>query len=271
MHSTPAGSRWRTRRAAPRRSPSAAPRCPSSRRPTASTFSPGVMAYGHTTNRSTSVITEIKNGDVTVRSSDGIQLVNSPVPACSMRSKRAAQRPFEASVASACLGNGTRRLHLAHALPTQVLGFNGDDIYVGAAHPLRNRVEFFGRAGDDHALYAPSQTGVNVSKNERADDGRAGFDYDNIRGDVERLTGSAQRDTLSGGGGADRIDGGLGDDALFGNGGSDQFLMGLGRRRGRPDRRRRGVRRDLLQPAHAPGDGQPVGRRRRRRRSRRAR
>ncbi len=187
-------------------------------------FSPGVMAYSHTTNRSTSVITEIKNGDVTVRSSDGIQLVNFPCRRLGA---------FEASCPGASvqrlsvnLGSGHDAFTSRTALQTQVLGFSGDDVYVGAAHPLRNRVQFFGMAGDDHALYSPAQTGVNVSKNDRADDGRAGFDFDDIRGDVERLTGSAQRDTLSGGGGTDRIDGGLGDDALFGNGGNDQFFMG---------------------------------------------
>ncbi len=230
MHiSTPAGPCWRTTRraliAAALPLVAAVVALPSvAEANSVNLFSPGVMGYSHTTNRSTSVITEIKNGDVTVRSSDGIQLVNSPCRRVDA---------FEAS----CPGASVQRLSLAlgaghdaftsrTALQTQVLGFNGDDIYVGAAHPLRNRVEFFGMAGDDHAFYVPAQTGVNVSKNERADDGRAGFDFDNIRGDVERLTGSAQRDTLSGGGGTDRIDGGFGDDALFGNGGSDQFLMG---------------------------------------------
>jgi Ca2+-binding RTX toxin-like protein len=185
----------------------------------------GLMSDVHTSQRSASVISEVVGNDVHIRSNDGItQILN---PQC---------RRIDAQTA-ACPGGAVQRLTIqlgpGHdvftsrtALDTLVIGFGGDDVYVGAAHNLRNRVEFIGRDGTDAAMYLSSTTGVRVTKDEQANDGRPGFDFDNIRGDVEKLVGSPHNDVLTGSNSSapEYLDGNMGDDVLKGLGGPDVFL-----------------------------------------------
>ena len=186
----------------------------------------GLMSYTHDSPRSTSVISSVQGGDVRLRSSDGIpEIVQGP------QCRRV--DAFEV----ACPGGSVQRLTVVlgpgddvftsrTSLETLVTGLGGDDSYVGAAHPLRTRVHFEGHFGTDVALYTPAQSAVRVSKDGRANDGRSGFDLDNIGESVEKLVGSPHGDVLTGSNSSvpEYLDGGLGDDVLTGNGGPDVFL-----------------------------------------------
>jgi Ca2+-binding RTX toxin-like protein len=113
----------------------------------------------------------------------------------------------------------------ATSLPTTVRGGDGKDTYIRGLSPFVSRVEFQGGTGTDEASYVLADRGVLVTKDERANDGRPGLDFDNVRSDVERLVGSAHGDSLNGNSGSvtEFFQGGLGNDLLFGNGGPDVF------------------------------------------------
>ena len=84
----------------------------------------------------------------------------------------------------------------------------------------------FGGSGTDRVTYATRAAGVTVDIDAVADDGSAsdagaGGGRDNVRGDVENLSGGSGPDSLTGGGAANTLDGGAGPDTLFGGGGTD--------------------------------------------------
>jgi Ca2+-binding RTX toxin-like protein len=98
-----------------------------------------------------------------------------------------------------------------------------------------------GGAGVDTATYAlrfgtvgfPGQAGVVVSLNDVADDGDPGIDQpdslaagegDNVKADVENVTGTKRDDTLTGGSSSNRLEGGEGKDTLTGLSGVDVLL-----------------------------------------------
>ena len=70
-------------------------------------------------------------------------------------------------------------------------------------------------------------TGVTITIDDVADDGRqsSGGEGDNIRTDVEKVTGTRNNDRLTGSTGPDVLEGGLGVDSFAGNGGADSFLL----------------------------------------------
>jgi Ca2+-binding RTX toxin-like protein len=84
-----------------------------------------------------------------------------------------------------------------------------------------------GGSGVDRVSYATSIVGVRVSLDGVADDGNAGDAFtDNIRSDVERLTGTSFNDVLRGSENADFLDGGSGKDVIEGAGGDDVLRGG---------------------------------------------
>jgi len=96
---------------------------------------------------------------------------------------------------------------------------------------------FNGGAGTDTVSYASRSAGVTVSVGDSsAGDGKTGAsEGDDVKADVEVVTGSASADTLTGdgsanilngGGGGDSLTGGDGDDTLNGGDGDDTFLEG---------------------------------------------
>jgi hypothetical protein len=123
------------------------------------------------------------------------------------------------------LGDNDDDYHGGHGLPTLVDGGPGDDSYTLLPSPS-SRVEFRGGPGEDGVSYFSAGASVAVSKDDVANDGRAG-DADDIHADVENLEGSAFADTLVGN--ADhgtRFDGGAGDDVMDGLGGTNVFVTG---------------------------------------------
>ena len=131
------------------------------------------------------------------------------------------------------LGDGNDSFRMSGDLPTAVDGGKGSDQYssgvVFGSGLHTTQVEFSGGSGSDHAAYFAANAGVSVSKDGQPNDGRTGIDRDNIRSDVERLSGSQFNDRLIGtptaliGGPtapskSQILDGNAGDDVLTGNG-----------------------------------------------------
>lgn len=95
---------------------------------------------------------------------------------------------------------------------------------------------FEGGTGTDTADYDRRSQGVNLSLNNRRDDGAPG-EADYLRADVEQIFGGEGKDVLTGDGkanriygfgGTDTIDGRGGDDTLDGLGGDDTVIGGAG-------------------------------------------
>ncbi len=92
-----------------------------------------------------------------------------------------------------------------------------------------------GGPGTDRATYAGAPAAVTVRLDDVANDGASG-EGDNVRSDVENITGTAFADTLYGSGAANRLDGGGGDDTLYARDTRrDTVLGGTGRDRARLD------------------------------------
>jgi Ca2+-binding RTX toxin-like protein len=120
-----------------------------------------------------------------------------------------------------------------HGFAAVVDGGAGDDMYLhdGKTGLTTTRTDFRGGAGTDSANYQAATTGVIVSKDNAANDGRTitgttVIDRDNIRDDVERLIGSSHNDSLNGNAGASILNGGPGSDLLNGGSGNDRFETG---------------------------------------------
>ena len=128
---------------------------------------------------------------------------------------------------SAALGPGNDTWRSDIATPVSLFGGSGNDTYVRGLGSFVSRVDFQGDTGIDQASYALADRGVTVTKDERANDGRPGLDFDDVRGDVEHLFGSLHGDSLNGGNATDILEGFLGNDLLSGNGGDDQIRMGV--------------------------------------------
>jgi Ca2+-binding RTX toxin-like protein len=97
-----------------------------------------------------------------------------------------------------------------------LLGGDGNDKFVSNNSADGSDV-FWGGEGNDEVQYNSRSNAVTVDNDDVADDGESG-ERDNVRSDVEML---------SGGRGNDRITGSERDDLLFGNAGNDT-LSGLG-------------------------------------------
>ena len=121
----------------------------------------------------------------------------------------------------------------------EVEGGAGPDRYVALADDWSSRVDFDGGIGKDAANYFFATTGVIVSVDLEARDGRPG-DEDRIRRDVETVFGSAFDDVLAGGDDAEQLLGNDGDDQITGGAGADVLSGGPGNDRidardGEPD------------------------------------
>ena len=187
------------------------------------TLSIGELTYVQTTDTGSTVTTAIQNGAVRLRSSSGIQQISgagcSRVDANEISCTGVARMVVRQHAGGDTFTSRT-------SLPTVVHANGGADFYVAAAHSDRNRVEYFGGNGVDTVLYALAQSGVSVTKDELANDGRFVTDFDNIHTDVERLSGSSHNDILRGFTntvGSEFFNGGMGVDTLDGGGGPDSF------------------------------------------------
>jgi Ca2+-binding RTX toxin-like protein len=98
-------------------------------------------------------------------------------------------------------------------------GDAGDDLLCGESGALPDADALNGGDGLDHAFY-PGSAGVTVSLDGAPNDGVPG-EGDNVRPDVESLTGGSGSDTLVGNDGPNLLDGAGGADALSGLGGND--------------------------------------------------
>jgi Ca2+-binding RTX toxin-like protein len=114
-------------------------------------------------------------------------------------------------------------------------GFDGNDNLFGSSGAdtlngaLGSDVMDGGTGTGDTVSYAGRSVGVNVNQNVVGGDGQAG-ENDDVRPDVERVTGTANNDTLVGATGSGTIlNGGAGNDTLNGGNGSfDTLNAGAG-------------------------------------------
>jgi hypothetical protein len=135
------------------------------------------------------------------------------------------------------LGDGNDGFFIG--VPGRVLvdGGPGRDSYTAANPTLASRVDYRGGDGFDHVGYNNADRGVRLSNDGIANDGRIGFGGDNIRGDVERLEGSAFDDEITAAarnGFAQVLTGGRGRDVLRDaavrvRGGSPDTVFDMGR------------------------------------------
>jgi Ca2+-binding RTX toxin-like protein len=102
-------------------------------------------------------------------------------------------------------------------------GGGGDDVLDGGT----GADTLTGGDGRDVADYSSRTSDVTVDLDGAADDGEAG-ERDNVRPDVEDVTGGSGDDRLTGDGGANVLSGGGGDDTLDGRGGPDTLSGGPG-------------------------------------------
>ncbi|MDQ3742005.1 MAG: hypothetical protein M3389_13785, partial [Actinomycetota bacterium] len=139
-------------------------------------------------------------------------------------------------------GNGGADQLYGNASRTILTGGAGEDYLEGAGGPddMHGGTEddilhggpggdaLAGGAGTDLVSYSGSQVPVIADLDGTgADDGAAG-EGDEIAGDVERLTGGADDDRLTGDDKPNRIIGGPGDDVVDGEGGADDLRGGSG-------------------------------------------
>jgi hypothetical protein len=86
---------------------------------------------------------------------------------------------------------------------------------------------FIGAAGTDTAKYSEKTKGLTLDIDNSADDGIAG-EKDNIKSDVENITGGSGNDTITGSSAANNISGGSGNDMMYGGSGNDMMYGGSG-------------------------------------------
>jgi Ca2+-binding RTX toxin-like protein len=98
-------------------------------------------------------------------------------------------------------------------------GLAGGDTLVGGADDDGKDVYSGGPGPFDEVSYGARTAAVTVDLDGVDDDG-AGGERDNVRVDVERVTGGAGNDVANGGDGADVLNGGRGADTLYGAAGN---------------------------------------------------
>lgn len=101
-----------------------------------------------------------------------------------------------------------------------LLGGSGNDRFVERYDTGSDRL--YGGSGTDSVSYAGRTAGVAVRLDNLANDGRSG-ELDNVRSDIENVTGTSYADTLAGSSVANSIIGGGGNDTVTGNGGVDRL------------------------------------------------
>ena len=118
--------------------------------------------------------------------------------------------------------------------PMSVLGGLGaDTMTTGAGNDTFNEGSstsggdtFNGGAGTDAVTYASRSNAITATVNDTVGDGEAA-ENDDIRTDVENVTGGSAGDSLTGDGDANSLDGQAGDDTLTGGLGADGLIGGL--------------------------------------------
>jgi hemolysin type calcium-binding protein len=106
--------------------------------------------------------------------------------------------------------------------PDSLLGGPGNDaLDPGVGGDAENDI-LEGDQGDDRVSYGLRSVPVATTKDGVANDGQAG-EGDDIRPDVERITGGLANDNVGGGADADVLDGGPGDDTVNGFAGDDEL------------------------------------------------
>jgi uncharacterized delta-60 repeat protein len=103
-------------------------------------------------------------------------------------------------------------------------GGDGDDYLDGGL----GTDQFFGGSGRDHADYFNRREDLTISLDGIANDGAAG-EKDNIRIDVENVTGGNGNDVIYGSNAFNHLFGGPGDDRIYGRAGGDFLYGGPGR------------------------------------------
>jgi len=134
------------------------------------------------------------------------------------------------------LGDGTDAAEVSVNTAGQVFGDAGDDT-LSAGRTGSAGVTYSGGFGFDTVSYSRSAGGVNVTLDDAANDGRLIGSFngkDNVRDDVERLSGSELADRLTGDerrndilglGGVDTINPGTNVDNVIGGNGDDVFSI----------------------------------------------
>jgi Ca2+-binding RTX toxin-like protein len=165
-----------------------------------------------------------ENNEVTVIDDAGIAEVRGD--GCTVFFGNTAKCGTGVTRVDAALGDGDDEIQLESSVTLAIDGGSGNDTYLGGmARGGASRTTFVGGSGTDTASYVNADRFVTVSLDDGISDGRPG-DTDNIRSDVERLTGSRFPDTLTGSAAANVIDGRTGPDVVRGLGGDDTFPEG---------------------------------------------
>jgi hypothetical protein len=111
-------------------------------------------------------------------------------------------------------------------------GDSGDDSLNGGAGNDTLQGEtgadvFIGGTGTDTAKYSEKTSGLTLDIDNRADDGSAG-EKDNIKTDVENITGGSGNDKITGNSEPNSLIGGSGNDVISGGSGDDNVNSGVG-------------------------------------------
>ena len=170
------------------------------------------------------------SSNVVIRDEGGAPITIDGVPTC---------MPIDVNAVSCAavrrleldLRDGPDVAAISSPVAMDIEGGMGNDRYTTLATDGLSRVDFDGGVGFDTANYGFATTGVGVSVDLDAGDGRPGDD-DRIRDTVERVLGSAFNDVLTGSrrdehllgrDGDDRITGRAGEDVLSGEDGNDRI------------------------------------------------
>ena len=182
------------------------------------------ITAGAATTNDVSVFLD-ENNEITVTDAAGIVDVSGD--GCTVFFGNTAKCGTGATLVSAFLGDGNDEIQLESPVNLVVNGESGNDtLFGGMARGGATSTTFRGGTGADTASYVNADRFVTVSLDDVARDGRPG-DTDDIRSDVENLTGSRFPDTLTGSAANNVLDGRTSNDRLSGLGGNDTFPEGV--------------------------------------------
>jgi Ca2+-binding RTX toxin-like protein len=105
-------------------------------------------------------------------------------------------------------------------------GAAGNDTFLEGSAPNGHDI-FIGGPGEDRVDYHLRSGSLTVTLDGVADDGEAG-ELDDVRADVEDVSGGAGNDTLTGNAAANKLEGNGGNDTLRGGAGNDELTGGAG-------------------------------------------